>query len=188
MRKTLSNKLISLIIGSVLVSCTANIEEINALNNNDDKSTIIAKNSEIIYTESGLVKLKILAPVTKVYQNTQDPYNEFPEGITVYTFSDSMVIESELTAKYAINYDYKGLWSASNNVVAKNSKGETLNTEHLFWDQKKKIIYSDDMVKITTADGVQYGQGFISDESFSSWEIKKPISYYFIDEKTDSIK
>lgn len=184
----LKNKWLVFLFGIALASCSADIEQINALDEKDDAATVIAKNSEIIYTENGLVKLKIFTPITKIYQNTKDPYNEFPEGITVYTFSDSMVIESELTAKYAINYDYKGLWSASNNVVAKNSKGETLNTEHLFWDQKKKIIYSDDMVKITTADGVQYGQGFISDESFSSWEIKKPISYYFLDEKTDSIK
>ena len=177
-----------LLLGFVLISCSTNIDQINALDNKDDKVTVLAKNSEIIYTENGLTKLRIIAPVTKVYHNEQDPYNEFPEGITVYTFNDSMVIESELTAKYAINYDYKGLWSASNNVVAKNSKGETLNTEHLFWDQKKKIIYSDDMVKITTADGIQYGQGFKSDESFNNWEIKKPTSYYNIDEKTDPVK
>lgn len=174
--------------GYLLGSCTANIEQINALNDKHDTATIIAKNSEVIYTEYGRIKLKILAPESKVYQNTQEPYNEFPKGITVYTFNDSMVIESELTAKYAINYDYKGLWEASNNVVAKNSKGETLNTEHLFWDQKKKTIYSDDMVKITTTDGVQYGEGFLSDESFNNWEIKKPIGYYNLNEKTDSIK
>ncbi len=188
MKTALKNIWLLPLFGCFFAACTADLEQINALNDHDENATVIAKQSEIIYTESGLVKLKILAPITKIYQNTQEPYNEFPEGITVYTFNDSMVIESELTAKYAINYDYKGLWSASNNVVAKNSKGETLNTEHLFWDQKKKTIYSDDMVKITTVDGVQYGQGFISDESFNSWEIKKPISYYYVNEKTDSIK
>ncbi len=185
---SIKKKMFLFLAWSFIVSCTANIDQINALDEKDDKATVIAKNSEIIYTENGKVKLKILAPVTKIYQNTTEPYNEFPEGITVYTFNDSMVIESELTSKYANHYEHKGLWSASNNVVAKNSKGETLNTEHLFWDQKKKIIYSDDMVKITTADGVQYGQGFLSDESFSNWEIKKPVGYYYVDEKTDSIK
>jgi hypothetical protein len=39
------------------------------------------------------------------------------------------------------------------------------------------------MVKITMADGVQYGQGFRSDESFNNWEIKKPTSYFDLEEE-----
>ena len=156
---------------------------VRALEDKEDKALMTAKNSEIVYTENGRVKLKIISPVTKYYQNKENPHTEFPEGITVYTFSDSMEIESELTSKYANYYEKKGLWEANNNVVAKNSKGETLNTEHLFWDQNKKTIYTDDMVKITSADVTQYGQGFLSDESFSNWEIKKPISYFNLEEK-----
>lgn len=178
----------ALLLVFVFNRCTPNLDMVNALEDKEDKATITAKNSEILYTENGRVKLKVLAPLTKYFQNTKEPYNEFPEGITVYTFSDSMEIESELTAKYANYYDSKGLWSASNNVVAKNSKGEILNTEHLFWNQKKKIIYTDDNVKITTADGIQYGKGFLSDETFSNWEIKKPTSIYYLNEVKDSIK
>jgi len=184
----LINLSLALSMVCVLVSCTTNIDVVKALEDKENEATITAKNSEILYTENGRVKLKVLAPLTKYFQNTKEPYNEFPEGITVYTFSDSMEIESELTAKYANYYDSKGLWSASNNVVAKNSKGEILNTEHLYWNQKKKIIYTNDNVKITTADGIQYGQGFLSDETFSNWEIKKPTSIYYPNEVNDSIK
>jgi len=168
---------------SILTSCKTGVDIENALGENEDKASIIAKNSEILYTENGRVKLKVIAPLTKYYQSKEEPHTEFPEGITVFTFSDSMEVESELTAKYATYFEKKGLWSASNNVVAKNSKGETLNTEHLFWDQVKKIVYTEDMVKITTSDGIQYGEGFTSDEAFSSWEIKKPTSYYYVNDK-----
>ena len=170
----------ALVLASMLFSCTTNLDMSDALDDKENKATITAKNSDILYTEGGIVKLKVIAPLTKYYQNSEQPYTEFPEGITVYNYSDSMVIESELTAKYAIYYEKKGLWSASNNVIAKNSAGETLNTEHLFWDQVKKTIYTDDMVRITTADGIQYGQGFVSDESFKNWELKKPNSIYYI--------
>jgi LPS export ABC transporter protein LptC len=171
----------------LLNSCTTNIDMSNALDDRENKASVVAKNSEIIYTEKGRIKLKIIAPLTKYFQSHEEPYTEFPNGITVYTYSDSMEVESELTAKYATYYDRKGLWSASNDVVAKNSKGEKLNTEHLFWDQTKKIIYTDDMVKITTSDGVQYGQGFTSDETFNNWEIKKPNSYYYLDNNQEVI-
>lgn len=179
---------IHLILGFLVVSCTNNLDVINAIEDKEDKATVIAKNSEILYTEKGLVKLKIYAPVTKSYQNAENPYNEFPDGITVYTYSDSMEIESELTSKYANYSDFKQIWTASNNVIAKNKKGEILNTEHLFWNQKKKIIYTDDMVKITTPDGIQYGQGFISDETFTNWEIKKPKGYYYIESQEDTLR
>ncbi len=171
-----------------LFSCTNNIDIASVLENKEDKASVTAKKSEIIYTENGKVKLKVIAPVTKIFQNVEQPYTEFPEGITVYNFSDSMEIESELTSNYANYYDKKKLWSASNNVIAKNKKEETLNTEHLFWDQNKKTIYTEDMVKITTADGIQYGQGFISDEAFNNWEIKKPNSFYYLDENKEARK
>ncbi|NVO11368.1 MAG: LPS export ABC transporter periplasmic protein LptC [Bacteroidales bacterium] len=173
---------------STLISCTNNIDIASVLDNKEDKASITAKKSEIIYTENGKVKLKVIAPVTKIFQNVDQPYTEFPEGITVYNFSDSMEIESELTSNYANYYDKKKLWSASNNVIAKNKKGETLNTEHLFWDQNKKTIYTEDMVKITTADGIQYGQGFVSDEAFNNWEIKKPNSFYYLNENKEAKK
>ncbi len=182
-RVILQNLILFISWGVIFISCTPNIDLVNALEDKEDKASITAKNSEIIYTENGRIKLKVIAPVTKYYQSKENPHTEFPEGITVYTFSDSMEIESELTSKYANYYEKKGLWEANNNVVAKNSKGETLNTEHLFWDQNKKIIYTDDMVKVTTADLTQYGQGFMSDESFNNWEIKKATSYFDLDEK-----
>jgi len=151
-----------------------------------DKETVTpgvtAKNSEIIYTEEGRIKVKVLAPVTFSYQFAEEPYTDFPEGITVFNFSDSLTIESQLTANYAIYYENKKLWNARYNVVAMNSKGEILNTEQLFWDEQKKIIYSQDMVKITTEDGVTFGEGFESDEMFNDWVILKPTGTYFIDE------
>lgn len=168
---------------SLFSSCTTDVKMLASLEDREKTATITAKNSEIIYTENGIVKLKVIAPLTKSYQNGEQPYIEFPEGITVYTYTDSMVLESQLTAKYANYYEKKGLWSASNNVVAKNEKGEILNTEQLFWDEKKKTIYTDEMVKITTADGIQYGQGMVSDETFNNWEIKKPKSLYYIEDK-----
>jgi len=164
-------------------SCTTDAEMVTALENREHTATVTAKNSEILYTENGIVKLKVITPLTRTYPNSEEPYTEFPEGITVYTYNDSMQIESNLTSKFAIYYDKKGLWSASNNVVATNRKGEVLNTEQLYWDEKKKIIYTDDMVKITTPDGTQFGQGFLSDETFDNWEIKKPTSIFNIDDK-----
>ena len=42
-----------------------------------------------------------------------------------------------MTAKYAKFTDNKDLWELQDSVVAVNEAGEKLETELLFWDQKK---------------------------------------------------
>jgi hypothetical protein len=57
--------------------------------------------------------------------------------------------------------------------VVINEKGDKLNTEHLMWDKKKRMIYSNAFVKITTADEVIYGDGLEANESFTKYKITK---------------
>ncbi len=171
------------IVGTMLLlSCETDIEMINAMEEHDEVTSVVAKNIEILYTENGNVKLKVLAPETKLYQFEEEPYNEFPQGITVYTYTDSLEINSQLTAKYAVYFEEKQLWKAQYDVEAQNDKGEILNTELLYWDEKNKKIYSDDMVKFTTADGIIFGEGFESDENFDNWLIKKSSGTIYVDD------
>ena len=43
----------------------------------------------------------------------------------------------------------------------------------MYWNQKTKKVYSEKFVKIETPDEVIYGEGFESDEEFTSYVIKK---------------
>ncbi len=176
------NQILIIAIALVFTACKNDMQVVNSLTEEENTPGIVAKNSEVIYTENGIVKLKVMAPTTKRFQFAEEPHTEFPDGITVFTYDDKNEEESNLTAKFAIYYEKKELWMVRNNVVAKNRKGEILNTEELFWDEKKKTIYSNVMVKITTKDGVTYGQGFESDERFEEWIIKRPTGEYNIDE------
>lgn len=166
----------------LLFSCKTDIEMINALTEREQVPAMVAKNTETIYTENGIIKYKVIAPESYYYQYAEEPYNEFPLGITVYTYTDSLTIDSKLTANYAIFYEQKKLWNARYNVVAVNSKGEVLNTEQLFWDQENKRIYSNDMVKVTSVDGIIFGEGFESDENFDAWVIKKTSGEIYVSE------
>lgn len=164
----------------LLLSCEPDMESIKALVDREKTPGIVAKKNEIIYTENGLPRLKLIAPITMSFQFAPEPYTEFPEGIQLYTFSDGKSVESFLTAKYAVHYDKKKMWEARNNVVAMNRKGEILNTEKLFWDEQKKIIYSNDFVKFTSVDGVIFGEGFEADELLENVEIKNTSGTIFV--------
>lgn len=183
--KAYSYKMVVLALAgtTLFFGCTADIEMVNALTEQENTPGVSSVNSTMTYTESGIVKIKVFAPKTFYYQFAEEPYSEFPDGISVYTYADSTTIESQLTSNYAIYYDKKQLWVARNNVVAMNKKGDILNTEELFWDEAKKEIYSNDNVKVTTADGVIFGKGFVSDERFVNWRIKKMSGSFYVDEE-----
>ena len=171
------------LVGTILLtSCKTDIEIVNALTDREQVPSMVGENIEIIYTENGNVKIRVSAPETMYFEYTEEPYNEFPKGITVYNYDDSMNIESSITANYAIFYKDKELWDARYDVVAQNNKGQILNTERLFWDQKTKKIYSNDMVKLTSGDDVIFGEGMDSDEDFNDWVVRKPSGKIFLQE------
>jgi LPS export ABC transporter protein LptC len=101
----------------------------------------------------------------------EEPYTEFPKGLQVY-FYDSLQNEiASLRSNYAINKETENIWIAENDVQVVNTKGDTLNTEYLIWDQKKKKIYSEEYVRMTTKDGIIHGKSFEANEDLTDWKI-----------------
>jgi len=67
--------------------------------------------------------------------------------------------------------------------VAINEAGERLETELLFWDQNKELIYTDRFVKITTEDQIVQGYGLESDPRLSRRRIKNLSATIYINEE-----
>ncbi len=164
---------------AIITGCKGDTEAIHYFSDKKTIPGVTAYNSEVVYTEDGKIVLKVLAPETVYYQFADEPYTEFPKGITVFTYDKDLNQESSLTSKYAIYYEKKLLWQAKTNVVAKNRKGEVLYTEELYWDQTKHIIYTNVNVKINSLSGIIYGKGMVADENFENWEIKEPYDGEF---------
>lgn len=155
-------------------SCETDIEKIKSLTDPSGMPDISAKEVEIIYSDSSRLQMILQTPYIKRYTNEERPYMEFPQGMYVRFFNDSMEMESEMRANYAIYYTEEKLWEARGDVYAHNmEKGEKLNTEELFWDENKNLIYSNRFSRIETQDGTFYGNdGFESNQRFSKWRLK----------------
>ncbi|MBN1416755.1 MAG: LPS export ABC transporter periplasmic protein LptC [Bacteroidales bacterium] len=158
----------------VFCSCENNIATIKALDEDLNMPTQTGTDVQIIYSDSGLLKGKIKAPELKRFSRENDPYYEFPKGLTVIFYSPDGTIESHIRANYALYFEKQELWEARNNVVAKNEKtNEQLFTEHIFWNQKDETIYSDQFTRIINADGTFYGEkGFEARQDLSKWKLK----------------
>ena len=158
---------------SVFTSCENDIKKISSTSLEEGPMQWL-KDAELIYSDSGKTQMILKAPMIYRY-GREAQINEFPKGIKAYFYDEHNIVKSHLEANYAIHYEKKKLMEAKNNVIFVNEEHkEKLNTEHLVWDEKKAMIYSDKFVKITTKDEIIFGEGFESDEAFNKWIIKKP--------------
>jgi LPS export ABC transporter protein LptC len=156
---------------AVSAACSNDIETINALTNMIKLPDVSGYDIEISYTDSGILKGKIIAPEANDFNVEEEPYTEFPKGIKVVFYDLSGNPESYIQANYAILYKKKQLWEGRGQVVAENpGKGEKLETEQIFWDQKDQRIYSEKYSVITNQDGIFYGEnGFEAREDLTKW-------------------
>jgi LPS export ABC transporter protein LptC len=157
----------------LIIACENDIEKIKLLNTSSDYPDVIGEDIEVIFSDSAKVKVKMYAKELKQYHNVEKPYSEFPKGMKISFFNDSMEIESEIQANYAIYYDDEKLWHATGNVIVENLEtGERLDSEELFWDEEKEKIYSDTYTRITKENGTFHGKnGFRSNQSLTDYEL-----------------
>lgn len=163
-----------LLLGLLFSGCENDIERINLLTGDATTPKVKGSNIKVIYSDSAKVKVQILAPTYLQFVEVERPYMEFPDGLEVYFYDDSMKIESEIRADYTIYYSEERLWHATGNVVARRlDNGDALHTEELFWDEEKELIYSDSYTRIQNEDGIFYGKrGFESDQNLTNWQLK----------------
>ncbi len=158
----------------VLASCENDIKEVIELSTNEEQAILTAVNVELTYSTHGEYKARMEAPLLKRFIKDKDKVElEFPEGVKMFFYDNDGVVTSSIRANYSIYYETEGIWEARKDVEALNKKGEKLNTEYLIWNREKATISSNEFVKITTDEGVLYGDGFVSDQEFNKWEIKK---------------
>lgn len=155
-------------------SCKNDYETINALTSELNIPDVIGYDVETVYHDSGQIQGKIVSHEINKYDRVDEPYIEFPQGLTVYFYDQDESVESYIQANFATYYQKTELWEARNEVKAENYvTGEKLETEQLFWNQQEKTIHSEKFSKITNADGVFYGEeGFDANEDLSQWTLK----------------
>jgi LPS export ABC transporter protein LptC len=181
--KSLTRVLIMLSVSLLVLSCE---NKINLIPKSDllTLPTLTVKDFETVYTDSGRIKLILAAPLMEEFSNNESPYYEFKSGIKVVFYDGRKDPAGSVTAKYAKYIKAKFLWELRDSVVVINEGNDKLETEILFWDEQKNLIYSDRFVKITNEDQIVMGTGFESDPKLNKRKIKKvSATIYLKDEE-----
>ena len=161
-----------LLLSIILVACTNDSKLVQGFVSDKEQAIEQIKGAELLHTENGKIKVRIVANKIERFQN-QQPGLIFSEKIEVYFYNDSSELQSTLMANDASIDEDKKIMLAQNNVVLISSDDKKLETEELVWDEKQDKIYTDKKVKITTGKEVVYGEGFTSNPDFSQYSITK---------------
>jgi LPS export ABC transporter protein LptC len=156
---------------TVLLSCERKMDiikksDISAL------PTLTVKNFETVYTDSAKLQLVLSSSLMERYTDVKPPYAEFKKGIKALFYDGHKEPVGSFTSKYAKFLEDKKLWELKDSVVAVSEKNERLETELLYWDQEKDIIYTDRAVRITSEDEIVLGIGLESNPRLTKWVIK----------------
>ncbi|MBO5915779.1 MAG: LPS export ABC transporter periplasmic protein LptC [Bacteroidales bacterium] len=140
-----------------------------------------------LISDSGRIRYKVIAHTWKVFDQADEPYWYFPEGVYFERFNDSLEVESIVRGDTARYFTEQELWELKNDVLVKNLSGEQFETNLLYWSQQKHKVYSDSFIRIQQADQILTGYGFESNESLSKYKIFKIKGVFPLDVEEDGL-
>lgn len=189
MRRRISAKY-SLMASAVLVLamffCACRKKEVILTNETQPRNQIaslITDSVNTLISDSGVTRYRIEAPQWLIYDRTEPPYQEFPQGIYMEQFDLDLSVQASLKADYAYYDEQQQQWTLRGNVHALNRKGEEFDTPEMKWDQKTHRVYSDTSIHIKREKSIIEGVGFDSNEEMSKYTILHPTGVFPIEEK-----
>lgn len=181
--KILKNTILALLCMVFFISCRDEFKTVSRMDFNGKYPDESATDMELVFSDSGIINYIIEIPLLNKYLGT-NPYMDCPKGITITSYTETGQKQSRLTADYAISYDNDMRMEASKNVVITDLiNNETIETEQIIWDKKKRRIHSNVEVRQKKADGtVNIGDGFDADERFTQYSVRNPRGEMLADE------
>lgn len=152
------------------------------------KNTLMAsfENIRRIYSEEGLLKIKVEAPLEYIYQN-EDLF--YPKNFRISMYNTNGEITTTLTADSGRFERISKLYHAYGNVeVINHQEEQKVNTPELHWNQFKREIYTDKEIAIKTPTETLYGIGMTSNEEFSKYKIMQPTGNFTYKERTEGFE
>jgi len=133
-------------------------------------------NVRTLFSDSAKLKLQLTAPLEQQFENGDVIY---PKGmvVTFYSTDGKKTVVNKLEAKYGKSDKAKNLYIMRGDVRVMNvPQQQRMNTEELFFDKTKQLIYTDSamFVKVTTPTEYLTGYGLTANQNFSRYRITKP--------------
>ncbi len=134
--------------------------------------------------DSGKVIMELKAPLIEEYEFVDSPYTLMRKGLFVKFWNSNSPKENTLRADWAMIKDKQKFYEGRGNVVMVNNDGDTLKTNHIFWNSNNKRIWTKDTVVIHRKDGT-YNRalhGLEASQDFKEFTFFKNSGVLFVEE------
>lgn len=167
-----------LAVGALLWSCSDEDAAPREVIDGNVSPTMVTDSVNSYISDSGITRYHMIAPLWVMYDEADEPYWIFPEGLDLRQFDDHMNVTSTLRSDTARYFSRLKRWKLDGNVRMRNAAGDKFLTQQMFWDQKSRTVYSDSFIHIERADRIIEGYGFTSNERITAYTIRKPTGIF----------
>jgi LPS export ABC transporter protein LptC len=126
-------------------------------------------NSEIVVSDSGVVRAVIHCGYFKVYSTSR--MTHMSDSVHVQFHDPDGHPTTVLTSRRASIDEVTNNLEAHENVVVTSETGTRLYTEELHWDQKRQLIHTPVFVRIVSPKERLQGVGMESDQNLKNYRI-----------------
>lgn len=155
----------------IFTACENDLAEVKRIVSKDEIAVEKAKNIEMLYSDSAIVKVRVKSLTLLRHLDKKDPRQEFPDGIEVEFFTPGGQVSSWMISNYAIRHENENKVIVRDSVVWESHDNERLETEELIWEEDKNLVYTNKFVVIRRPEEILYGYGFESNQEFTEWSI-----------------
>jgi LPS export ABC transporter protein LptC len=129
-----------------------------------------------VFSDSARVSANLYASHVKEQQEGEEGDAEvihlLDGGVKIHILNDYGQVTSTILSDQGVYRRQTGSAELYGNVRLSNFKGEKLETEELFWDEKKDSVYTTKFVRIETPDKIITGsKGLKAKSDFSAYTI-----------------
>lgn len=141
------------------------------LNKNFADRTIV--DAFLVYKDSGVVTMQLQSPLIEEFTLIDSPYTIMRKGVNIKFWNTDKPDPNYLTADWAKLMDRRKIYEGKGNVEMINNDGDTLRTQHIFWDNLNRKIYTQDTVIIKRMDGTINisNHGLMATEDFKKFSL-----------------
>ena len=155
-----------------MTACTEVKEHVApAVHERDSASTMTTYGVNMLISDSGVIKYKIVTERWDVNTVRQPSRWTFEKGIFFEQFDEKFHVQAYVQADTAWYYDQKRLWKLRGRVRIRNVNGLLYESEELYWDGIAHELYSNVFSKVTTPERTMEGTYFLSDEQMRYYTI-----------------
>ncbi len=173
--------MISRLLFLFILFFSCNSQTIKKIEQTYEGPIVEIKDLNTFFTDSATVRFELKSKLYQVFKEGKEIY---PEGLYMDIYSkESKAVIATFEANYVERFNDENYYKAMGNVILYNiDSGDELRTEELFWYPNDEKFLSEKFVTIKTGNEIHSGEGMISNQDFSSYEIIKPSGIIDVDE------